>query len=73
VAGDVEFGELRAQNALLVEENAALRKRVVEQDARIEELERRDNRDSRNSSQPPSSDPPKSRAEVPPRPWRLQL
>ncbi|WP_249019602.1 IS66 family transposase [Conexibacter sp. S30A1] len=63
MAGDVEFGELRAQNALLVEENAALRKRVVEQDARIEELERRDNRDSRNSSQPPSSDPPKSRAE----------
>jgi len=30
---------------------------------RIEELERRVDRDSRNSSQPPSSDPPKSRAE----------
>ena len=30
---------------------------------RIEELERRDRRDSGNSSQPPSGDPPKSRAE----------
>jgi len=49
-------GELSAQNALLREENAALRER-------IEESERRVNRDSRNSSQSPSSDPPKSRAE----------
>ncbi len=40
-----------------------LRARVVEQDGVIEELTRRVNRDSRNSSQPPSSDPPKSRAE----------
>jgi transposase len=56
VAADHELVELRAQNALLREENAALR-------ARIEELERRLNRDSRNSSTPPSSDPPKSRAE----------
>jgi len=56
VAGDDELGELRAQLALLVEENASLR-------ARIAELERQLNRDSRNSSMPPSSDPPKSRAE----------
>jgi transposase len=63
VAADDELAELRAQNALLREENAALRKRAVEQDARIEELERRVNRDSRNSSQAPSQDQPKSRAE----------
>ena len=54
-AGDELVG-LRAQNALLREENAALR-------GRIEELERQVNRDSRNSSQPPSGDPPRSRAE----------
>lgn len=54
-AGD-ELAELRAENALLRAENAALRER-------IEELERRLNRDSRNSSMPPSQDPPKSRAE----------
>jgi len=47
---------LREQNALVAEENALLRERM-------EELERRLNRDSRNSSQPPSEDPPKSRAE----------
>jgi transposase len=56
VAAEDELAELRAQNALLREENAALRER-------IEELERRLNRDSRNSSQPPSQDLPKSRAE----------
>jgi transposase len=56
VAAEDELVELRAQIALLRGENAALR-------ARIEELERRLNRDSRNSSMPPSSDPPKSRAE----------
>jgi BMFP domain-containing protein YqiC len=37
-------------------ENAALRER-------LEELERKVNRDSGNSSMPPSSDPPASRAE----------
>ncbi|MGH2869235.1 MAG: IS66 family transposase [Solirubrobacteraceae bacterium] len=56
MAADEELVELRAQNALLREENATLRERV-------EELERQVNRSSRNSSQPPSSDPPKSRAE----------
>ena len=40
-----------------------LRKRVVEQEERIEELERQVNRSSRNSSQPPSQDSPKSRAQ----------
>ncbi|MGO9750332.1 MAG: IS66 family transposase [Solirubrobacteraceae bacterium] len=69
VGGD-ELVELRAQNALLREqivlleergallgrENALLR-------AQVEELERRVNRDSRNSSQSPSQDSPKSRAE----------
>jgi transposase len=58
-----DHGELRAQSAglhvLVAElraENAVLRERV-------EELERRVNRDSRYSSQPPSFDPPKSGAE----------
>jgi len=37
--------------------------RVAAQEARLEELERRVGRDSSNSSQPPSSDTPKSRAE----------
>ncbi len=57
------YGELEAlvaaQAATIAElraENAALRERVVE-------LERRLNRDSGNSSMPPSSDPPRSRAE----------
>ena len=35
-----------------------LEKRVAEQDERIAQLERRLGRDSRNSSQPPSADPP---------------
>lgn len=34
-------------------------------EARIEELERRLGQSSRNSSMPPSSDPPPSRAELP--------
>jgi transposase len=53
---EIVVAELRTENAAVRAENAALH-------ARIEELERRVNRDSRNSSQPPSSDPPKSRAE----------
>ncbi len=48
--------ELEALVVGLRAENAVLR-------ARIEELERRVNRDSGNSSQPPSQDSPKSRAE----------
>lgn len=63
MAADDELVELRAQFALLREENAVLRARIAEQDAVIEELGRKVNRDSRNSSMPPSSDPPKSRAE----------
>jgi regulator of replication initiation timing len=63
VAADDELAGLRAQIALLVEENAALRARVAEQDVVIEELKRKVNRDSRNSSQSPSQDSPKSRAE----------
>lgn len=63
MAADDQLVELRAQNALLVEENAELRRRVVAQEERIEELTRKVNRDSRNSSQSPSQDSPKSRAE----------
>ena len=37
--------------------------RIVAHDQRLEELERRLSRDSRNSSMAPSSDPPKSRAQ----------
>jgi transposase len=48
--------ELREQNAGLIAQNAVLMRR-------IEELERESNRTSRNSSLPPSSDPPKTRAE----------
>lgn len=50
--------ELAAQNALLRREVADLRERVARQEERIAELERRLNRNSRNSSLPPSLDPP---------------
>jgi transposase len=40
------------------EQIGRLEKRVAEQDERIAQLERRLGRDSRNSSQPPSADPP---------------
>jgi transposase len=50
--------ELSAQNALLRREVAELRERVAQQEERIAELERRLNRNSRNSSLPPSQDPP---------------
>jgi transposase len=53
---EARIEELRAQNALLLEQVAALR-------AEVEELRRRLGQDSGNSSLPPSSDPPKSRAE----------
>jgi len=51
---------LVAEQAALIE---ALQARITEQAAVIEELERRVNRDSSNSSLPPSSDPPLTRAE----------
>ncbi len=55
-AGRPSRDELEALVAELRAENAALRER-------LEELERRLGRDSTNSSMPPSSDPPLSRAE----------
>jgi transposase len=42
----------------LVEENAALKKRITMLEKRIEELERLLGMNSKNSSKPPSSDPP---------------
>ena len=50
--------ELSAQNALLKREVAELSKRLAKQEERIAELERRLSRNSRNSSLPPSQDPP---------------
>ena len=50
--------ELSAQNARLAEQVERLTARVAKQDARIAELERRLKRNSRNSSLPPSQDPP---------------
>jgi transposase len=49
----------------LEEENAALRARVKELEARLERLERQLNLNSNNSSKPPSSDPPS--AKLPPK------
>jgi transposase len=50
--------ELSSQNALLRREVAELSERLAKQEERIAELERRLNRNSRNSSLPPSLDPP---------------
>jgi transposase len=50
--------ELSAQNARLAEQVERLTERVAKQDERIAELERRLKRNSRNSSLPPSQDPP---------------
>ena len=50
--------ELAAQNALLRREVAELSERLAKQEERIAELERRLKRNSRNSSLPPSQDPP---------------
>jgi hypothetical protein len=50
--------ELSSQNALLRREVAELSERLAKQEERIAELERRLNRNSRNSSLPPSQDPP---------------
>jgi transposase len=54
--GGPSYAELAALVVELRAENAVLRER-------IDELERRANRDSGNSGMPPSSDPPASRAE----------
>jgi len=50
--------ELAAENALLRRQVAELSARIAKQDERIAELERRLDRNSRNSSLPPSLDPP---------------
>jgi transposase len=50
--------ELSAQNARLAEQVERLSARVTRQEERIAELERRLKRNSRNSSSPPSQDPP---------------
>jgi transposase len=50
--------ELSAQNASLRRQVAELGERLTKQDERIAELERRLNRNSGNSSLPPSQDPP---------------
>jgi transposase len=50
--------ELSAQNALLARHVSELSERVARQDERIAELERQLKRNSRNSSTPPSQDPP---------------
>jgi transposase len=49
---------LSAQNERLQSQVEVLSARVARQDERIAQLERRLNRDSRNSSTPPSVDPP---------------
>jgi transposase len=53
VAGSDDLGELRAQNAVLLERVAALM-------AEVEELNRRLGQNSRDSSRAPSSDPPQA-------------
>jgi transposase len=65
--------QLEAENALLKERNAALEARVAqlekivaEQAKHIAEMERRLSMNSRNSSKPPSSDPPGADATPPP-------
>jgi Family of unknown function (DUF6444) len=50
--------ELSAQNERLSAQVETLSARVARQDERIAQLERRLNRSSHNSSQPPSQDPP---------------
>ena len=50
--------ELSSQNALLRRQVAELSERLTKQEERIAELERRLSRNSRNSSLPPSQDPP---------------
>jgi transposase len=50
--------ELSAQNERLTAQVQALSGRVARQEERIAQLERKTKRSSRNSSQPPSADPP---------------
>jgi transposase len=50
--------ELSARNERLVAQVEALTARVAGQEERIAQLERETRRSSRNSSQPPSQDPP---------------
>lgn len=52
--------ELSAQNERLTVQVQALSARVARQEERIAQLEREGKRSSRNSSQPPSADPPAS-------------
>ena len=52
--------ELSAQHERLTAQVQALSARVTRQEERIAELERKGKRSSRNSSQPPSADPPGS-------------
>jgi Family of unknown function (DUF6444) len=56
----VELLALSAQNERLVAEVGALTARVARREERIAQLERKTGRSSRNSSQPPSQDPPGS-------------
>lgn len=57
-----ENAGLRAENAQLREENAKLVARVTELEALVAELRARLEQNSRNSSKPPSSDPPSTPA-----------
>ena len=63
MAGSRREADLEAQNTELRAENALLRERVAALTAEVEELKRRLGQSSRNSSKPPSSDPPMSRQE----------
>jgi transposase len=53
---------LQKQNKALLEENAGLRQEIARLQARVVELEERLGQSSRNSSKPPSSDPPSAPA-----------
>ena len=55
---DNDFMDKDAYIKQLEKENAALKKRITMLEKRIEELERLLGMNSRNSSKPPSSDPP---------------
>jgi transposase len=57
-----------ARIAALEAENARLRELVAQLTTRVQELEARLGRDSSNSSQPPSADPPQARPRPAPRP-----
>ena len=61
---EAENEALRAENAVLVGEVEAVRAENAELTRRVDELSRRLERGSKNSSMPPSSDSPKHRAEA---------